>query len=389
MGAALGLAHGIVEWGAAEHRDDARTVVAAEQVEGAAQGLGRIVLAQGLDGFGGIRSGTPAHEQVQHEVAERVVHGRVELRTQEIAAELAVAHLVRGVFPYLAEHEAVFAFGERGGLDLLDHVIGELVGHVQAPAVRPLAEPVADHAVGAEQALLHELGVFVERGHVADTPPAVVGAVLVEVVGVAPGRILALISAHAGVVAVLVEVARVVARVVEDAVEDDRDAELLGCGAQITKVLVGTEDGVDLEVVAGVVAVAALGLEDRVEVDRGEPELVQARQVVLDALERAAVEVPAGDGVVGVARVEGRGRPVLDDAARGAVVRLAEGRLGALTPGVVARVTVGEDLVDHAVLVPRGACRAMEIDGQLERGNLFVIVGHAFAAHAAFGCADA
>ncbi len=389
VGAALLLGQGVVERGAAEHRDDARAVVAADEVEGAVQGLGGVVLAEGLDGLSDVVGRVPAHEQVEHDVAERVVHGRVELGAEQVAAELAVADLVGGVFPDLADHEAVGALGERRLLDLLDHVVRELVGYVEPPAAGTGAQPVADYAALAEQALLHELGVLVEGGHVADAPPAVVGAVLVEAVGVAPGRVLALVGAHARVVAVFVEVARVVTRVVEDAVEDDRDAELLGGGAQALEVLLGAEDRVDLEVVAGVVAVAALGLEDRVKVDRGESELMQARKVVLNALERAAVEVPAGDGVVGVARVGGRRAPVVDDAAGGAVVGDREGLLGALAPVVVAGIAVGEDLVDHAALVPARARLAVLVDGELEGGNLGVVVDDALAAVMALRCADA
>ena len=60
-----------------------------------------------------------------------------------------------------------------------------------------------------------------------------------EIKRIAPWRILALPRAHAGVVAVAVEIDGVVTRVVEDAVQNDGDAQLLGRLAQLGKVLLG------------------------------------------------------------------------------------------------------------------------------------------------------
>ena len=88
-----------------------------------------------------------------------------------------------------------------------------------------------------------------------------------EVKRIAPRRVLALPRTDTGIVTVAVKVDRVDARVVEDAVQDDGDAQLLGCLAQLGKVLLGAQDRVDLGVVGRVVAVVTRGLKDGVEVD--------------------------------------------------------------------------------------------------------------------------
>ena len=210
-----------------------------------------------------------------------------------------------------------------------------------------------------------------------------------EIKRIAPWRILALPRAHAGVVAVAVEIDRVIARVVEDAVQNDGDAQLLGRLAQLGKVLLGAQDRVDLGVVGRVVAVIARGFKDGVEVDGRKAQLRDAGQVILDTLERAAVEVPGLDGAVLGALVYGRLVPVLDHAALDSVARFFDLGQRALAPVFVAGIAVGEDLVHHAALVPGGAVLAVLIDGNLEGRHLGVVVGYALAAGAALRRAQA
>ena len=176
---------------------------------------------------------------------------------------------------------------------------------------------------------------------------------------------------------------------VEDAVQDDGDAQLLGCLAQLGKVLLGAQDRVDLGVVGRVVAVVARGFKDGVEVDGRKAQLGDAGQVFLNALERAAVEVPGLDGAVLGALVHGRLVPVLDHPALNALARFFELGHCALAPVLVTGVAVGEDLVDHATLVPGGAVLAVLVDGNLEGRHLGVVVGYALAAGAALGRAQA
>ena len=183
------------------------------------------------------------------------------------------------------------------------------------------AQPFTNDAVFAQEPLAYQLGALIDGGHVAHAPPAVVRAVLVEIKRIAPRRIFALPCAHSGVVAVAVEVDRIVARVVEHTVQDDGNVQLLGRLTQLGKVLLGAQDRVDLSVVCRVVAVVARGLKDGVEVDGRKAQFGDARQVFLNALERAAVEIPGLDGAVFGALVHGRLVPVLDHATLDSVTR--------------------------------------------------------------------
>ena len=180
---------------------------------------------------------------------------------------MAIANLVGGVFPDLAEQQRVGLFGENGLFDLGQEVIGKLVGHVQTPAMGASAQPLTNDAVLAQELLAHQLGILVDCGHVAHAPPAVIRTVLVEVKRIAPRRVLALPGTHAGVVAVAVKVDRVVASMVEDAVQNNGNAELLGRLTQLRKVLLGAQNRVYFGVVGRIVAVVARGLKDGVEVD--------------------------------------------------------------------------------------------------------------------------
>ena len=103
----------------------------------------------------------------------------------------------------------------------------------------------------------------------------------------------------------------------------------------------------------------------------------------MDALERAAVEVPGLDGAVLGALVYGRLVPVLDHPALNALVRFFEFGHCALAPMLVTGVAVGEDLVHHATLVPGGAVFAVLVDSNLKGRYLGVVVGYALAAGAA------
>ena len=210
-----------------------------------------------------------------------------------------------------------------------------------------------------------------------------------EVKRIAPRRILALPRAHAGVVAIAVEIDRIVARVVEHTVENDGNAQPFGRLTQFGKVLLGAQNRIDLGVIGGVVAVVTRGFKNGVEVDSCKSQLGDAGQVFLDALERAAVEVPGLDGAVFGALVHGRLVPVLDHTALDSVARFFDLGQRALAPVFVTGVAIGEDLVDHATLVPLGTHFAVLIDGNLEGRNLGVAVSYALATGAALRRAQA
>ena len=340
--------------------------MARKQIERAGQCLTRVVLAQGLDILGGLVGVLVSHQKADDHVAEGVIHGRVQLGALQVAAQMAVADLVGGVFPDFAEQQCVRLFGKYALLDLGQEVVGKLVSDIQAPTMGTGAQPFADHAVLAQELLAHQLGLLVDGRHVAHAPPTVVRAVLVESKRIAPRRILALPGTHAGVVAIAVEIYRVVARVVKDAVQDDGDTQLLGCLAELRKVLLGSQDRVDLGVVGRVVAVVARGFKDGVEIDGRKAQLGDAGQVFLDTLERSAVKVPGLDGAVLGALVHRRLVPVLDHAALNALTRFFDLGQRALAPVLVAGIAIGEDLVDHTALVPGGTILAVLVDGDLE-----------------------
>ena len=320
--------------------------MARKQIESASQCLARVVLTQGLDILGGLVGVLVAHQKADDHVTEGVIHSRVELRALQIATKVAIADLVGGVFPDLAEQQCIGFLGEHGLFDLGQEVVGKLVGHVQTPAMGASAQPLTNDAVLAQKFFTDKLGILVDGGHVAHTPPAVIRTVLMEVKRIAPRRILTLPCTDAGIVAVAVKVDRVVARMVEDAVQDDGNAKLLGRLTQLGKVLLGAQDRVYLGVIGRVVAVVARGLKDRVEVDGRKAQLGNAGQVILDTLERAAVKIPGLDGSVLGTLILGRFVPVLDHAALDSVTRFFNFGKRAFAPVIIAGIAVGKDLVD-------------------------------------------
>ena len=261
--------------------------------------------------------------------------------------------------------------GQLGGLDLGDEVVGQLVGHVKAPAAGTGAQPLAHHAVLAADELA-VLGVaLIQVGQGVNAPPAAVGTVGAQLVPATIGRVLALEGAYAVVVAVAVEVQRVGSGMVEHAVQDDGDAALAGLVAQALEALLVAQHRVDLQVVARVVAMRRLRLEDGVKVQHRHAQAFQIVKVLADALQRAAVEVPLGDAAVLVTLVVRGLVPVVHQGALGAVGMQLEGSVGALVPVLAAREAVGEDLVDDALLVPLGKRRAQHlVAGDLERRRL-------------------
>ncbi len=161
---------------------------------------------------------------------------------------------------------------------------------------------------------------------------------------------------------------------VKDAVENNGDPALLGRGAQVDKVLLGAQHGIDAQVVGRVVAVVAVGLEDGVKVDDRDAQARQVVELLGDALQGAAVEVPLGDAqVLGRdALVRGRGVPVLDQRAGHASKLAVQRGRHVLLPILAAGKAVGEDLVDHGVAEPVGLHLARLVDRDLERGGIAV-----------------
>ena len=158
----------------AQQRQNARCVVGAQEVHGAIEGEGRVVLTNCLHAVAEDR-GVAAGQPVQQGRAEGVVHQAVDLAAQQVSAPLGVGDLVAAVLPDLTQQVSPGLFRVDGRADALDKVAGQLVGHIQPPAVRAAAQPMPDHAV-----LIAEDEVTVSRLRLIDggqglhAPPGVV-----------------------------------------------------------------------------------------------------------------------------------------------------------------------------------------------------------------------
>ncbi len=186
-------------------------------------------------------------------------------------------------------------------------------------------------------------------------------------------------GARLGIVPVAVKVNGVVPRVVEDAVENDADTVRMRCVAELGKVFIGAKHRIDMQVVRCVVAVVAHRLKDGVEIDRRHTHLNKMRQLFLQTLQRAAVKVPGGNRVVGVALVGRRCVPVLYDTLGAADALLGGCGLAALAPCVVAGKTVWKDLVDESAFIPCGPPFTWTVEGELKRGHFMVVVDGALS----------
>ena len=134
-----------------------------------------------------------------------------------------------------------------------------------------------------------------------------------------------------------------------------------------------TQHRVYAQVVGRVVAVVARRLKDGVEVERRDAQVLQIAQPLADALERAAVEVPARHAAVLAALVGRRRVPVLEHLAVGTAPAAHGQRVrGALAPVLPARKAVGEDLVDDSLAVPAGLAGPGREDRDLERRGVAV-----------------
>ena len=115
---ALVVAEGIRLRRVAQDGEKPDPVVAAQQVELARERLRRVVLHEGLGDAADLRSLDAVGEEVQEHLAQRVVHGAVELMAPEVVAEPVVRELVGRVLPDLADHDGVGLLGQGRRLDL-------------------------------------------------------------------------------------------------------------------------------------------------------------------------------------------------------------------------------------------------------------------------------
>ena len=188
------------------------------------------------------------------------------MAAQDVLAPHAVGHLGGAVLPHLADDHRRGLLCPGGGVDTGDEIVGQLIGHVQPPAVRPRPQPPADHAVLVPEDEPAIAGVgLIHGGQGIDTPPALI---LVgpadELEPAAIGGVPALAGPHVGIEAVAVKIPADKARVVEHPVQHHPHAPLVGLVAQTGEVLVAAQHGVDAVIVRRAIAVVLRRLENEV-----------------------------------------------------------------------------------------------------------------------------
>lgn len=108
---------------AAEHREHAGAVVTADEIERGIEILLRVMFLNRPERVaGGLRTDL-AQQEIEHCGAERIVHRRVQFAAEEILAQRAVAHLVGGVLPDLAEKERIFFLFLHRRADVADEAV--------------------------------------------------------------------------------------------------------------------------------------------------------------------------------------------------------------------------------------------------------------------------
>ena len=265
-----------------------------QEVHGGAESRRGVVLPDRLHAGAEVRR-VAAPKVQERRRPERIVHEAVSLASQQVFPPPGVGDLVAAVLPDLAQEKAVRLGLVHGLANAGEEVIRQLVRHVQPPAVGPGPEPVADDGI---LPLINERLIaglpLVGGGQVPDAPPGVVvRGPGMEGKPVVVGGVLALGGAD-GVVATLgVEVAAVPAVVVEDSVQNHPDAVPMGLHTELAEVLLCPQHGVNAAVVAGIVAVVGAGLKDGAEVQGLHPQLRKIRQLLPDAGQISAEEVPA------------------------------------------------------------------------------------------------
>ena len=95
----------------AQHGEHALAIVTSQQVEAAHKRLTRVVLVELLQAVGNLAGRGLVREEVEHGGAEGIVHHTVKLGSLQVAAKLAIAHLVGRVLPHFADDERVGLLG--------------------------------------------------------------------------------------------------------------------------------------------------------------------------------------------------------------------------------------------------------------------------------------
>ena len=241
-----------------------------QKVHGPVKRRGGIVFPYGLHVVAE-GSGVTAAQPRQQRRPEGIVHQPVGLPPQKIAPASGVGDLVAAVLPHLTQQIAVGLLRLDGVADGGDKVIRQLVGHVQPPAVGPVAEPVPHHGIFArddEPPVVRLLLVHRRQGVYAP-PGIVVRGPRVKAVPVEIRRFRALGRARLGIESLRVEVPAVGAGVVEHTVQNNVDASSVSLAAQRAEVLLRAQQGINGVVICRVVAVVAVRFKYGVEIEGG------------------------------------------------------------------------------------------------------------------------
>ena len=179
-----------------------------------------------------------------------------------------------------------------------------------------------------------------------------------EAVPVEIGGILALGGAYRGIEAVVIEVNALGAGVVEYAVQNDVHPQLMSRAAEGAEILLRAQQGIDLPVVGGIIAMVGGRFKNGIQIQRGNTHGRKPCQLGGDAPEGAAEKVPVADLTVRI-------RPPLRHlvpAAMDPTVSHHSVRVCGIA-GKAAE-TIWKNLVCHAGAEPVGEV-ALPVDGHL------------------------
>lgn len=222
----LGLGRQVLRSLAQDGQDSGR-VVGADEIQRPIEGRGRIVLVDGLHGHGKVPGVFSAQQKVQRPRAEGIVHGAVQLVSQQVWPQLAVADLVAGVLPDLTQNQRIGPLCLSRPGNGVDQAVRQLVCHIQPPAGGPQAQPFADHpGFPAEKFLIARVR-FLYVGQGIHPPPALItgGVLRRKAVPAVVGAGFRRTGPGLGVISVAVKIDAVVSGVAEYAVQENADSQ--------------------------------------------------------------------------------------------------------------------------------------------------------------------
>ena len=163
----------------------------AKVVHHAGEHLRRVILRQRHQAFAQRRAVIRIRQEGHDGVAPRVIHDRIQLAVDKIAAGNAIGTLVRRVLPDLAEQQALRIDLPHPAAQAANKFIRQLVDDVKPEAIRSEAQPVGDDGVLILDNIMEiRLVQLLDARERADAPPGlVVVGIMVEAIPAAVRRI--------------------------------------------------------------------------------------------------------------------------------------------------------------------------------------------------------